>query len=136
VDVVADFGVTTAAIVTVFVFHELLESVPSQHLVLLMITLVFLYKIQIEDIVVFLYKIQIEDIAVLLYKIQIEDIVVFLYKIQIEDIVVFLYKIQIEDIVVLLYKIQIEDIVVFFLAFDFCRFCVVIRFFHPRDNGQ
>ena len=23
-----------------------------------------------------------------------------------------------------------------FLAFDFCRFCVVIRFFHPRDNGQ
>ena len=25
---------------------------------------------------------------------------------------------------------------VFFLAFDFCRFCVVIRFFHPRHNGQ
>ena len=24
----------------------------------------------------------------------------------------------------------------FFLAFDFCRFCVVIWFFHPRDNGQ
>ena len=24
----------------------------------------------------------------------------------------------------------------FFLAFDFCRFCVVIRFFHPRHNGQ
>ena len=23
-----------------------------------------------------------------------------------------------------------------FLAFDFCRFCVVIRFFHPRHNGQ
>ena len=22
------------------------------------------------------------------------------------------------------------------LAFDFCRFCVVIRFFHPRHNGQ
>ena len=22
-----------------------------------------------------------------------------------------------------------------FLAFDFCRFCVVIRFFHPRHNG-
>ena len=21
----------------------------------------------------------------------------------------------------------------FFLAFDFCRFCVVIQFFHPRD---
>ena len=24
----------------------------------------------------------------------------------------------------------------FFLAFDFCRFCVVIRFFHPRHNVQ
>ena len=23
-----------------------------------------------------------------------------------------------------------------FFAFDFCRFCVVIRFFHPRHNGQ
>ena len=23
-----------------------------------------------------------------------------------------------------------------FLAFDFCRFCVVIRFFHPSQNGQ
>ena len=23
-----------------------------------------------------------------------------------------------------------------FLAFDFCRFCVVIRFVHPRHNGQ
>ena len=23
-----------------------------------------------------------------------------------------------------------------FLAFDFCRFCVVIQFFHPRHNGQ
>ena len=23
-----------------------------------------------------------------------------------------------------------------FLSFDFCRFCVVIRFFHPRHNGQ
>jgi len=26
--------------------------------------------------------------------------------------------------------------IVIFLAFDFCRFCVVIRFFHPRHNGQ
>ena len=23
-----------------------------------------------------------------------------------------------------------------FLAFDFCRFCVASRFFHPRHNGQ
>jgi len=23
-----------------------------------------------------------------------------------------------------------------FLAFDFCQFCVVIRFFHPQHNGQ
>jgi len=22
------------------------------------------------------------------------------------------------------------------LAFDFCQFCVVIRFFHPRHNGS
>ena len=25
---------------------------------------------------------------------------------------------------------------ILFLAFDFCRFCVVIRFFNPRHNGQ
>ena len=25
---------------------------------------------------------------------------------------------------------------VYILAFDFCRFCVVIRFFHPRHNGH
>ena len=25
---------------------------------------------------------------------------------------------------------------VYLLAFDFCPFCVVIRFFHPRHNGQ
>ena len=24
----------------------------------------------------------------------------------------------------------------FFLAIDFCHFCVVIQFFHPRHNGQ
>ena len=24
----------------------------------------------------------------------------------------------------------------YFLAFDFCRFCVVIQFVHPRHNGQ
>ena len=29
-----------------------------------------------------------------------------------------------------------HSVVLFFLAFDFCRFCVVIRFFHPRHNGQ
>ena len=28
------------------------------------------------------------------------------------------------------------DSLLFILAFDFCRFCVVIRFFHPRYNGQ
>ena len=26
--------------------------------------------------------------------------------------------------------------ILFFVAFDFCRFCVVIRFFHPHHNGQ
>ena len=26
--------------------------------------------------------------------------------------------------------------ILFFLAFNFCRFCVVIQFFHPRHNGQ
>ena len=34
---------------------------------------------------------------------------------------------------------QIKTFVIqflFFLAFDFCRFCVVIRFFHPRHTGQ
>ena len=25
---------------------------------------------------------------------------------------------------------------IYFLAFDFCRFCVVIRFFHPLHNGK
>ena len=30
-----------------------------------------------------------------------------------------------------------DDIFLYlFLAFDFCRFCVIIRFFHPRHNGQ
>ena len=28
------------------------------------------------------------------------------------------------------------SVIVFFLAFDFCRFCMVIRLFHPRHNGQ
>ena len=27
-------------------------------------------------------------------------------------------------------------ILFYFLAFDFCQFCVVIRFFHPCHNGQ
>ena len=26
--------------------------------------------------------------------------------------------------------------ILFFVAFAFCRFCVVIRFFHPHHNGQ
>ena len=30
----------------------------------------------------------------------------------------------------------VSNIVAFFLAFDFCQFYVVIRFFHPRHNGQ
>ena len=29
-----------------------------------------------------------------------------------------------------------DNITLFFLAFDFCRFCVVIRVFHPLHNGQ
>ena len=29
-----------------------------------------------------------------------------------------------------------ETIRFLFLAFDFCRFCVIIRCFHPRHNGQ
>ena len=37
-------------------------------------------------------------------------------------------------------QIQTENSKVFlffiFLAFDFCQFCIVIRFFHPRHNGQ
>ena len=28
------------------------------------------------------------------------------------------------------------DVSCCFLAFDFCRFCVVNRFFHPHHNGQ
>jgi len=28
------------------------------------------------------------------------------------------------------------NVVALFLAFDFCRFCVVIRLFHPHHNGQ
>ena len=27
-------------------------------------------------------------------------------------------------------------VILFFLACDFCRFCMVIRVFHPRHNGQ
>ena len=29
-----------------------------------------------------------------------------------------------------------QYIFLFFLVFDFCQFCVVICFFHPRHNGQ
>ena len=39
--VVADFGVSTPIETTVFVFHELLEAVTTQHFVLLVVTLVF-----------------------------------------------------------------------------------------------
>ena len=31
---------------------------------------------------------------------------------------------------------NIKSFFFFFLAFDFCLFCVVIRFIHPRHNGQ
>ena len=30
----------------------------------------------------------------------------------------------------------LSDFYLIFLGFDFCRFCVVILFFHPRHNGQ
>ena len=32
--------------------------------------------------------------------------------------------------------ISVYFLFLFLLAFDFCRFCVVIRFFHPGHNGQ
>ena len=34
------------------------------------------------------------------------------------------------------YNILVQLLGVFFYAFDFCGFCVVIRFFHARHNGQ
>jgi len=37
---------------------------------------------------------------------------------------------------ILILFIFIKKKYLFILAFDFCRFCVVIRFFHPRHNGQ
>ena len=40
-----------------------------------------------------------------------------------------------EDTIVLVDEI-ICSRVFGFLAFDFCRFCVVIRGFHPRHNSQ
>ena len=36
----------------------------------------------------------------------------------------------------LLSKILHLQTLFIYLAFDFCRFCVIIRFFHPRHNGQ
>ena len=30
----------------------------------------------------------------------------------------------------------VSFIILIFLVFNFCRFCVVIRVFHPRHNGQ
>ena len=33
-------------------------------------------------------------------------------------------------------KLNPTDFFGFFLAFNFCRFCVIIRFFHPRHNSQ
>ena len=29
-----------------------------------------------------------------------------------------------------------QSFFLYFLTFDFCQFCVVIRFFHPSHNGQ
>ena len=37
---------------------------------------------------------------------------------------------------IILYSLSFQETFFFFLAFDFCRFCVVIRFFHPRHKGQ
>ena len=34
------------------------------------------------------------------------------------------------------YDYDYYDLIFLILAFDFCRFCVVIRFFHPRYNSQ
>ena len=35
----------------------------------------------------------------------------------------------------LVYELICISILFYFLSFDFCRFCVVICFFHPRHNG-
>ena len=42
VNVVADFGEATPLVRTVFVFHELLEAVPPQYLILLVVALMLL----------------------------------------------------------------------------------------------
>ena len=55
------------------------------------------------------------------------------------NMVVFVY-IRVTLLFVYLYIFHVAYFYNFFyifcLAFDFCRFCVVIRFFHPRHNGQ
>ena len=35
-----------------------------------------------------------------------------------------------------LLSLEFIYVIIFFSAFDFCQFCVVIQFFHPRHNGQ
>ena len=49
--------------------------------------------------------------------------------------VIIEFSITIIKIVINLIKKRIVFFVLF-LAFDLCRFCVVIRFFHPHHNGQ
>ena len=50
-------------------------------------------------------------------------------------IALLLTTISIEPTLHLLHSVTLFSFFIF-LAFDFCRFCVVIRFFHPRDKGQ
>ena len=41
---VTEFGVSTPDVTTVFILHELLEAISSQHLVFLVVSLVFFCK--------------------------------------------------------------------------------------------
>ena len=48
----------------------------------------------------------------------------------------YLYSYCLLNISSYIYLQKFFVVVVAFLAFDYCRFCVIMRVFHPRHNGQ
>ena len=49
---------------------------------------------------------------------------------------IYIVSFQVFFFIVRLFFTNILVFLGFFLSFDFCRFCMVIRFFHPLNNGQ
>lgn len=44
VNMVTEFGISTSNISTVFILHKLLKSIPAEHFILLVVSLVLFYR--------------------------------------------------------------------------------------------